>query len=48
VEAFRFGFLGAGTLDPWNLLYSLVFMLVTLLAGVLLYNHVEATFMDTI
>jgi len=48
VEAFRYGFLGSGTFDPGNLLYSLVFMLVTLLIGVLLFNHVEATFMDTV
>ncbi len=48
VETFRYGFLGAGTFDPWNLLYSLGFMLVTLLIGVLLFNHVEATFMDTV
>ena len=48
VEIFRFGFLGAGTFDLWNLLYSLVFMLVTLLIGILLFNRVEATFMDTV
>jgi lipopolysaccharide transport system permease protein len=48
VEAFRHGFLGAGNLDPWNLLYSFVFMLVSLMVGVLLFNHVEATFMDTV
>ncbi len=48
VETFRYGFLGAGTFDLWNLAYSFGFMLVTLLIGVLLFNHVEATFMDTV
>lgn len=48
VEAFRSGFLGAGSLDPGNLLYSFVFMLFGLLIGVLLFNRVEATFMDTV
>jgi lipopolysaccharide transport system permease protein len=48
VETFRYGFLGAGSFDPWNLLYSFVFMVIILVAGVLLFNHVEATFMDTV
>jgi lipopolysaccharide transport system permease protein len=48
VETFRFGFLGAGSFDPLALVYSFGFMVVTLLIGVLLFNHVEATFMDTV
>jgi lipopolysaccharide transport system permease protein len=48
VEAFRYGFLGAGNFNPLYLLYSFVFMLVTLITGMLLFNHVEATFMDTV
>jgi len=48
VETFRFGFLGTGTVSVWYLLYSFVFMLITLVIGVLLFNHVEATFMDTV
>lgn len=48
VEAFRFAFLGSGTLNGWYLLYSAGFMLVTLLVGVLLFKQVEQTFMDTI
>jgi homopolymeric O-antigen transport system permease protein len=48
VETFRYGFLGAGSFDVGNLSYSLVFMLVALFIGVLLFNHVEATFMDTV
>jgi lipopolysaccharide transport system permease protein len=48
VETFRLAFLGAGTFNPFYLLYSLIFMLVVFLGGVLLFNHVETTFMDTI
>jgi lipopolysaccharide transport system permease protein len=48
VEAFRYGFLGAGTVDAGHLLYSLGFMLVVVLAGALVFNRVEQTFMDTV
>ena len=48
VETFRYGFLGAGTFNPLYLLYSFIFMLSTLLIGILLFNRVEATFMDTV
>jgi lipopolysaccharide transport system permease protein len=48
VEAFRYAYLGAGTVDLVNLLYSFGFMLVVLIAGVLLFNRIEATFMDTV
>jgi lipopolysaccharide transport system permease protein len=48
VEAFRFAYLGSGSIQPLNLLYSLAFTVVALLIGVLLFNRVEATFMDTV
>jgi lipopolysaccharide transport system permease protein len=48
VEAFRYAYLGAGTVDPVNLLYSFGFMLVVLFVGILLFNRIEATFMDTV
>jgi lipopolysaccharide transport system permease protein len=48
VETFRYAFLGAGTFDPFNLLYSATATLVILLVGILLFNHVERTFMDTV
>lgn len=48
VEAFRYAFLGAGTVDAWHLLYSFVFMLVVVLIGSLIFNRVEQTFMDTV
>lgn len=48
VEAFRYSFLGSGSINPMHLLYSLIFMTLTLLIGVALFNRIEATFMDTV
>lgn len=48
VEAFRYAFLGAGTVDAAHLLYSFLFMCVLVLIGVLIFNRVEQTFMDTV
>jgi lipopolysaccharide transport system permease protein len=48
VETFRSAFLGGGTFDPWGLLYSGVSTAVILLVGIVLFNHVERTFMDTV
>jgi lipopolysaccharide transport system permease protein len=48
VETFRCGFLGAGTVNLASLLYSFGFMLVVLIAGIVLFNRVESTFMDTV
>jgi lipopolysaccharide transport system permease protein len=48
VEVFRLAFLGVSGLDPVYLLYSLGFTVVILLIGVLIFNRVEATFMDTV
>jgi lipopolysaccharide transport system permease protein len=48
VEAFRYAFLGAGTVDVSHLLYSFTFMLVIVLLGIVIFNRVEQTFMDTV
>lgn len=48
VETFRYAFLGTGTFELSYLLYSAVATLVILFAGILLFNHVERTFMDTV
>jgi lipopolysaccharide transport system permease protein len=48
VETFRYAYLGAGTVNAASLLYSLAFMFVVLFIGLLIFNHVEATFMDTV
>ena len=48
VEAFRYAFLGVGTVNNGQLLYSLAFMLITVFLGVIIFNRVEQTFMDTV
>ena len=48
VEAFRYGFLGAGTADLVQLAYSFGIMLVVIIVGAVMFNRVEATFMDTV
>lgn len=48
VESFRFAFLGAGAMDAVQLLYSGIVTIVILLTGVLMFNRVERTFMDTV
>jgi lipopolysaccharide transport system permease protein len=48
IETFRYGFLGTGTLSWLNLGYTAGVAAVLLAAGILLFNHVEKTFMDTV
>jgi lipopolysaccharide transport system permease protein len=48
VEAFRYAYLGAGTVNLLNLLYSAICMVVVLVIGILLFNRIEATFMDSV
>ncbi len=48
IETFRYALLGAGTLNWMHLLYSLGFTIVVLTMGVLLFNKVEQSFMDTV
>jgi lipopolysaccharide transport system permease protein len=48
VEAFRYAFLGAGTVDLGYLLYSFIFMLIVVFLGTIVFNRVEQTFMDTV
>lgn len=48
VETFRTIFLGVGALDWGALAYSAGCMLLVFIVGVLLFNHVEKTFIDTV
>jgi lipopolysaccharide transport system permease protein len=48
IEAFRYAFLGVGTVQIGQLFYSFVFMLVVMLTGTMIFNRVEQTFMDTV
>jgi lipopolysaccharide transport system permease protein len=48
VEGFRQGFLGAGDVTAMQLGISFGVMLVVLAVGLMLFTHVEKTFMDTV
>ncbi len=48
VETFRYAFLGAGLVSVFDLLYSFGFMVVIVAVGSIVFNRVEATFMDTV
>ena len=48
VEIFRLAFLGTSSLDPIYLIYSAAFVIIIIFVGVLVFNNVEATFMDTV
>jgi lipopolysaccharide transport system permease protein len=47
IEAFRYAYLGAGAVDL-GLLYSAGFALAVVVIGTVIFNRVEATFMDTV
>jgi lipopolysaccharide transport system permease protein len=48
IETFRAGFLGAGNASWSGLAYSFGFMVVVLFIGVVIFNRVEKTFIDTV
>ena len=48
IETFKYGVLGVGTFS-WGMLgYSFGFMIVVLFLGVVIFNKVQRSFMDTI
>lgn len=47
-EAFKYSCMGCGSLDWGGLLYSTIFMLVTLFLSVIIFNRTERNFMDTV
>ena len=49
IETFKHGALGAGQFMGWGwLAYSFVFMMVVLALGILIFNKVQKSFMDTV
>jgi lipopolysaccharide transport system permease protein len=48
VETFKTALLGVGQINYLSLLYSFCFTLVLLATGVIIFNKVEKTFMDTV
>lgn len=49
IETFKYGFLGAGEFIGWGwLAYSFIFMILLLGLGVVVFNKVQKSFMDTV
>ena len=48
VELFRYAVLGVGTVESVRVLTSVLFTAVIVLVGIILFNRVERTFMDTV
>ena len=48
MEAFKYGALGVGTFDWGMLAYSFGFMVVLLAVGIVVFNKVQRSFMDTV
>jgi lipopolysaccharide transport system permease protein len=48
VEWFRYSLFGHGTFTSGGITYSIVFMIISVLIGSLIFNKVEKNFMDTI
>jgi lipopolysaccharide transport system permease protein len=47
-DVFRYAFLGAGSINLWGLVYSVIFAIVVYVLGLFIFNRVEKSFMDTI
>ncbi|HEY1037863.1 MAG TPA: ABC transporter permease [Bacteroidia bacterium] len=48
IETFKYAFLGVGVFNWWYLAYSLVFTIVIFFIGLVVFNRVEKSFMDTV
>ncbi|MCX6327204.1 MAG: ABC transporter permease [Bacteroidia bacterium] len=48
IEAFRFSFLGKGEFSPWSIGYSAIITVIVLIAGIVIFNKTEKTFVDTV
>lgn len=47
-ECFRYGYLGSGHFEPSSLIFSTIFIVILLMIGVIIFNKVEKSFMDTV
>lgn len=48
VEGFRYCLFGTGLIEPYSVLYSVLFSLISVCLGYIIFNRVEKTFMDTV
>ncbi|GEM54400.1 ABC transporter permease [Flavobacterium branchiophilum] len=47
-ECFRYAFLGSGSFDPTSLWVSIISTILLMVVGVVIFNKVEKSFMDTV
>jgi lipopolysaccharide transport system permease protein len=47
-ECFRYAYLGTGSFQPMDLLTSTILIGMLFFIGILIYNKVEKSFMDTV
>lgn len=48
VETFRYSLLGTGHFQPWILGIGAITTIITLIVGLILFNHIEKTVIDTV
>lgn len=48
IETFKYATLGVGSYSPYALLYSAIFTVLILCTGILVFNRIQKTFMDTV
>ena len=48
IDTFKHAFMGTGSFDGYNLLYSGVFAICILMLGLMVFNKVEKSFIDTV
>lgn len=48
IETFRYSLFGQGVFDPMLLFYCVAFTIVVLFVGIVIFNQVEKSFMDTV
>ncbi|MFV8378254.1 ABC transporter permease [Flavobacterium sp. LB3R33] len=48
IETTRYMLLGVGELPVWGMIYTLTVTVVVLLIGIILFNHTEKSFIDTV
>ena len=48
IELYRYALLGVGTINWLYYVISIVFSLIVIVFGIMVFNKVERTFMDTV
>jgi lipopolysaccharide transport system permease protein len=48
INNFKYGSMGVGSFDGFGLVYGIVFSIIALVSGILIFNRVEKSFIDTV